>query len=187
MACSISSATQHISTPELSLAELQLEGSDSLKLFELKLFILPLLFPLELIWPPDGNVLGPKVGKGLLQHLFDDPAAAVIGNHDAGQSDLEVVGKGDELQLLVDFGNKLGGARKGDTGDQDNAPVHATVFLDRLTEGSALVVDGKRRDLLNQLEQVDGRVEQRRLKVALEVHLATIMRLGALDILRDVD
>lgn len=88
--------------------------------------------------------------------------------------------------MLVDFRDELSGAGESDRGDEDDAVVHPSILLDRLPEWAALVVDCECRDLLDQLQEVDGRVEQRRLELAFEVDFG-LFRLGALDVLRDVD
>jgi hypothetical protein len=49
-----------------------------------------------------------------------------------------------------------------------------------------LVVDGESGDLLDQLEQVDGRIEKRWLEFAFEVNVR-LLGLRALDILGEVD
>jgi hypothetical protein len=147
---------------------------------------LPLLLPLQLIGPSNRNVLGLVVRKEVLQALLDDVTRHEVESHDARNHNLEVAGKRNELELLVKLRNEFGGAREGDTGDRYESPVHALVLTDRLAEGSALVVDGKSRDLLDELQEVDCRVEQRRLKVLLQIRVG-VLGFNALDVLADVD
>ena len=170
----------------LCLAELLLERFNSL-LFNLLLFLfLALRFNGELIRTPDDNVLGTEVTEQLLEHLLNDPAATVVEDHDGGHGDLELGGEGNKLQLLVDLGNKLGCAGECDSSDHDNTVVHALVLFDGLTERTALVVDGEGGDLLNQLQEVDGRVEERRFEFTLEIDVG-LLGLSALHVSRDVD
>jgi hypothetical protein len=49
-----------------------------------------------------------------------------------------------------------------------------------------LVVDGKGRNLLDELQEVDSRVEEGWLKLLLEIGVG-VLRLDALNVLRDVD
>jgi hypothetical protein len=49
-----------------------------------------------------------------------------------------------------------------------------------------LVVDGKGRNLLDELQEVDSRVEEGWLKLLLEIGVG-VFRLDALNVLRDVD
>ena len=106
---------------------------------------------LQLIRSPDCNILWLVVREEELQTLLNDVTSDKIESHDAGNHDLEFGGEGDKLELLVEFGNELGGTGEGNTGDGNESPVHALVLADGLTEGSALVVNGKGRDLLNEL------------------------------------
>lgn len=144
------------------------------------------IIALDLVRPADRDILWSKVTKRSFEQRLYDPAACIINDHDDGQRDFEIHGKGYEFQLLVDFRDEFCGAGKRDRGDEDDAVVHASVLLDRFSERTALVVDCERRDLLDQLQEVDGRVEQRRLELAFEVDFG-LFRLGPLDVLRDVD
>lgn len=87
----------------------------------------------------------------MLQHLLNHPAACVVENHEDGQGKLELCAEGNQTQFLVDFGDELRGAGEGDAGGGDETPVHGLVFADGLAEGTALVVDGEGRDLLDEL------------------------------------
>jgi len=105
----------------------------------------------------------------MLQHLLDNPAACVVQDHEDGQGKLKFRAEGNQTQFLVDFGDKLRGAGEGDTGGGDKTPVHGFVLADGLAEGPALVVDGEGRDLLDELQEVDGAVEEGGLEFAFEV------------------
>jgi hypothetical protein len=144
----------------LCLAELLLERCNPFILNLLLFLLLARILDRKLIGTSDGNVLGAEVTEHVLQHLFNYPTATVIKDHDAGHGNLELGCERDQLELLVDFRNKFGSAREGDAGNHDDSVVHALVLLDRLAERTALVVDGKGGDLLNQLQEVDGRVEK---------------------------
>ena len=130
---------------------------------------LPLLLGPELIRPPDGDVLGSEVAKGPLEALFDNVAPDVVQHHHRRHGQLEGVGELDQLELLVDLRDELGGAGEGDAGDEHQAPVHAAVLADPLAERAALVVDREGGDLLDELQEVDGAVQERRLEFAFEV------------------
>jgi hypothetical protein len=123
----------------------------------------------ELIRPPLRNVLGLVVGEEHLESLLDNPAAGVIEDHDGAHSDLELCGERHEAELLVDLGDELGRAAESHAGDHQDAVVHSLVLLDGLAEGAALVVDGESGDLLDELQKVDGAVQERGLELALEV------------------
>lgn len=105
----------------------------------------------------------------MLQHLLNNPAACVVENHEDGQGELEFVAEGNQAQFLVDFGDELRGAGEGDAGCGDETPVHGLVFADGLAEGTALVVDGEGRDLLDELQEVDGAIEEGWFEFAFEV------------------
>jgi hypothetical protein len=170
----------------LCLAELLLKRCD-LFLFNLLLFLLLALeLNGKLVRTSDGNVLGTEVAEHMLEHLLDNPAATVVEDHDGGHGNLEFGGERNKLQLLVDFRNELGSAGECDSSDHDDTVVHALVLLDGLTERTTLVVDGKGGDLLDQLKKVDGGVEKRRFKLALEIDVG-LLGLGTLNISGNVD
>lgn len=148
--------------------------------------LLALLFTLELIRSPDGNVFRLVVAEQRLEPFFDDPAASIVDNHNSGDHHLEVRRERNETQLLVNFGNKFRGAGESDAGDTDKAPVHTAVFADGLAERTALVVDGERGDLLDELKQIDCRIEKGWLEFLFEIGVRNL-GLSALDVLRDVD
>lgn len=122
----------------------------------------------------------------MLEHLFNDPATTVIENHDGGHGDLEFGGKWDKLQLFVDLRDELGGTGESDTSDHDDTIVHTLVLLDGLAEGTTLVVDGKRGDLLDKLQKVDGRVKERRFEFTLKIDVR-FLGLSALHVTGNVD
>ncbi|KAG9766035.1 putative cation transporting ATPase, partial [Aureobasidium melanogenum] len=159
----------------------------NLLLFNLVLFLLlALRLNGKLIRTPDGNVLGTEVTEQLLKHLLNDPAATVIENHNGSHGDLELGGEGDKLQLLVDLGHELGCAGECNSSNHDNTVVHALVLLDGLTERTTLVVNGEGGNLLDQLQEVDGRVEKRGLEFTLEIDIG-LLGLGALHVSGNVD
>lgn len=122
----------------------------------------------------------------MLEHLLDNPAATVVEDHDGGHGDLELGGEGDKLQLLVDLGNEFGCARERNSSDHDDTVIHALVLLDGLTERTSLVVDGEGRNLLDELQEVDSRVEERGLEFTLEVDVS-LLGLSTLHISGNVD
>lgn len=147
-----------------------------------------LLFALQLIRSPNGNVFRLVVAKQHLQNLLNTPATDVVQDHRQAQSDLELGGERHELQLLVDLRHELSRAREGHRGDEHNTPVHALVLLDGLAEWPTLVIDGERGDLLDELQKIDGRVEKRGLKLLLQIDLASRRLLFELvDVVGDVD
>jgi hypothetical protein len=179
----------------LSNFELDLDSQSSrlgFKLFILLALRLLFLFrfarvlSLKLIGSPEGNVLGLVIPEAPLETLFDEPAGAKVEDHRSSDHPLEVAGERNELEFGVEFGNELGCTGECDTRNEDEAPVHALIFADGLTEGTALVVDGKGRNLLDELQEVDSRVEEGWLKLLLEIGVG-VLRLDTLNVLRDVD
>lgn len=131
--------------------------------------LLPLHLPRKLIRPPDRNILGSEVTEQPLQHVLDEPASSVVSDHKQGEGDLELGRERNEAQLLVQLGNEFCGAGKSHSGGRDETPVHGLILADGFAEGAALVVDGEGGDLLDQLEKVDGAVEEGGLEFAFEV------------------
>lgn len=129
------------------------------------------LLALKLVGTTDGNVLGTEVTEEVLEDVFNQPAATVVKDHQHSQGHLELVGEGHETQLLVQLGDELGGAGECDRRGANKTPVHRLVLANRLTEGTALVVDREGGDLLDQLEEVDGTVQEGGLKLALEINI----------------
>ena len=127
------------------------------------------LLPLQLILTAHGNVAGLEVAEQVLEDNLNEPAGHVIQDHDNSHRPLELIREGHELHLLVELGHHLSRASESNGRDTDNTVEHALVLRDRLAEGAALVVDGEGGDLLDELEKVDGRVEQRRRELGLEV------------------
>lgn len=140
------------------------------------LLSLALSLPLQLVRTTDSDILRTEVTEQLLEHILNQPATSVVEDHENSQSDLELVAEGNQAQLLVDLGNELGGTRESNTGCGNKTPVHGLVLADGLPERTALVVDREGRDLLDQLEQVDGAVKQRGLELALEVYIVASPR-----------
>jgi hypothetical protein len=124
---------------------------------------------LELIRTTNSDILRTEVTEQVLKNILNDPAATVVEDHEDGEGHLELVGEGHEAQLLIQLGDELGGTGECYTGSGDKAPVHGLVLADRLAEGTALVVDREGGDLLDQLEEIDGAVQEGRLKLALEI------------------
>lgn len=136
----------------------------------LKLLLrLALRFALQLIRPTNSNVLGAEVAEQVLQNSLNQPATGVVEDHQHGQRDLELGAERHQTQLLVHLRHELGSAGEGHAGCGDKTPVHGLVLADGLTEGTALVVDRKGGNLLDQLEQVDGAVQKRWLEFTLQV------------------
>jgi hypothetical protein len=149
--------------------------------------LLPRLLPLILIWSPNSDILRLIIREGDLQSLFNNPAASIVNHHHAGKHGLELGGKRHELEPLIDFGYEFGRTGEGDTGDEHETPEHALILADGFTEGTALIVDCKGRDLLYELEKVNGGIEKIRLELLLEVNFVEIDGFETLDVLRDVD
>ena len=105
----------------------------------------------------------------MLQHVLNQPATAIVEDHQNSQGDLEFVAEGNEAELLVHFGDELGGAGESHARSGHETPVHGLVLTDRLTEWTALVVDGEGRNLLDELEKIDGAVEKRWFEFTLEI------------------
>ena len=127
----------------------------------------------ELLGTTLGNVTGVEVGEAPLEDTLDNVAEAKVENHGCSHLRFEFLGEGDELHALVDLGDELEGADKSEAGHAENAVVHALVLGEGLAEGAALVVDGECGDLLDKLEEVDGRVEERGGELGLEVDIIT--------------
>lgn len=139
----------------------------------LKLLLrLALRLALQLIRAPDSDILGAEVAEQILEDSLNQPATAIVEDHQHGQRHLKLSAERHQTQPLVHIGDKLSRTREGHAGCGDKTPVHGFVLANRLAEGSALVVDREGGDLLDQLEQVDGTVQQRWLKLALEVDVA---------------
>lgn len=126
---------------------------------------------LKLVGTTKSNVLRTEVTEEVLENILNQPAATVIEDHQHGQSHLELIGEGNKAQLLIQLRNELGGAGECNTRCGDKTPVHALVLADRLAEGTTLVVDREGGDLLDQLKEVDGTVQEGRLKLALQVNI----------------
>ena len=80
---------------------------------------LALRLAIQLIWSANRDIFRSVVAEAPLQRLLDYPADAEVEDHDGCNHHLEVVGEGDELELVVEFGDEFGGAGKGDSGDHD--------------------------------------------------------------------
>lgn len=122
----------------------------------------------------------------MLEYCFHQITPDEIDNHDGGHDDFELGGEGNHFQLLVDFRDEFRGAGECDARDEQEAPVHAAVFADALAEGPALVVDGEGGYLLDELEEVDGAVEEGGLEFAFEIDFRGA-RFGAVDVVGEVD
>jgi hypothetical protein len=171
-------------------SSLRPEGKSILRLHRRQLLLphlprVPLLLRLQLVRPPDRDILGPVIAKRPLERLLDDEAPDVIQDHDGRHREPEGVGELDEAELRVELGDELGRAGESHAGDEDDAPVHAAVFADAFAEGPALVVDGEGRDLLDELQQVDGAVQERGLEVAFEVDIG-FSGFDPLHVVRDI-
>lgn len=126
---------------------------------------------LKLVGTTKSNVLGTEVTEQVLENVLNQPAATVVENHQHSQSHLELIGEGNEAQLLIQLGDEFGGAGECNTRGGDETPVHALVLADGFAEGTTLVVDREGGDLLDQLKEVDGTVQEGRLKLALEINI----------------
>ena len=122
----------------------------------------------------------------MLQHDFDDVATHEVNDHKTRHDELELRAERHEPKLLVNLRDELRRARESYARYQDETPIHATVFADAFSEGATLVVDGKGRDLLDELEKVDGAIEEGGLKFALEVDLLS-SGFDTLDVVGKVD
>lgn len=161
-----------------SLLDLALKLSNLLESLLLLFLVLLLLgggaansLPLQLLGSSLGNIAGSVITKELLQGDLDKPASTVVDDHDGGHVGFELVRERNKLHTLVDVGEKLESTGKSQSGDTDDTVEHTLVLGERLTEGTALIVDGEGRDLLDKLEKVDGRVEQRWSKFSLEINI----------------
>ena len=133
--------------------------------------LLPRHLPLQLLGSALRDVPRTEVAEPGLEHLLDDVADEVVEDHGRRHLGLELVAERHELHALVDFGDELHGADESQTGDADDAVEHGFVLGEGFAEGAALVVDGKGGDLLDELEEVDARVEQGGLELGFEVDL----------------
>ena len=104
---------------------------------------LPRRLTLQLIRSPLSNILGPEITEEPLKHILNDPATAVVEDHENCQRSFEFHAEGNEAQFFVHFGDELGGAGEGHARCGHKTPVHGFVFADGLAEGTALVVDGE--------------------------------------------
>jgi hypothetical protein len=138
------------------------------------LLLFAVLFSLVLIRSPDSDILGLEITEGRLEPLLDDPACSIIDNHNGSNHNLKLGRKRHKLKLIVDLRDELCCAREGDTRNEDETPVHSLVLANRLTEGTALVVDCESGDLLDELQEVDRRVEERRLELFLEIDISLL-------------
>lgn len=135
-----------------------------------------------------GYVLRFVIAEYTLQNLLNDPATGIVQHHDRTKNDLELGHKWNKLQLLVDLRDELCGTGEGHRGDEDDTPVHALVLLDAFSEGPTLVVDSECGDLLDELQEVDCRVEQRGFKFTFEIDEASVfLWLKAMNCVGNVD
>ena len=142
----------------------------ALLLLELqRLLSLADLLAFKLILAAHSNVAGLEVAEQVLEDNLNEPARHVVQDHDDGHRPLELIREGNELHLLIELGHHLGGASKGNGGDTDDAVEHALVLRYRLAERTALIVDSEGGDLLDELKEIDGGVEQRRRELGLKV------------------
>ena len=158
----------------------------------LLLLHLPLLLALQLIRPSQRNIFRLVIRERVLEALLNDIAACIIEDHGRSEHPLKLARERHKLELFVDFGDEFGGAGEGDAGDKDETPVHAPVFADGFAEGATLVVDCEGGDLLDELQEVDGGIEERRLELFLEIDVIllgidTLHVLGYVDECDDVD
>lgn len=161
-----------------SLLDLTLKFGDLLKSLLLLFLFLLLLhngatdgLTLELLRSSLGDVTGSVVAEELLETDLNDPASCVVNDHDGGHVRLELFREGDELHALVDVGEELESTGESETRNTDNTVEHTLVLRERLTEGTALVVDGKGGDLLDKLEEVDSGVEERGREFSLKINI----------------
>ena len=155
--------TKPVQIPAVSLCRLGL----SLQ----RLLRLAVVLTLQLIRATDRDVLGTEVTEEVLQNVLDDIASSVVKDHQHSQGDFELIGEGNQAQLLVDLRDELGGTGESASRSSNQTPVHGLVLTDRLTERTTLVVDGKCGDLLDQLEEVDCAVQERGLEFALKINV----------------
>lgn len=144
---------------------------------------LTLRLALQLVGTTNSDVLRTEITEQMLENILNQPAATVVEDHQNGQGNLELIGERHKAQLLVQLGDELGGAGECDTGGGDETPVHGLVLADGLAEGTALVIDREGGDLLDQLEEVDGAVQERRLKLAFEIDIAIPSMCGLVSVL----
>lgn len=124
---------------------------------------------LKLIRTTNSNILRTEVTEEVLKHVLNEPATTVIEDHEHGESHLKLVRERNETELLVEFGDELCRAGECYTGSGNQTPVHGLVLANGFTERTALIVDREGGNLLDQLEEVDGAVQEGRLELALEV------------------
>ncbi|KAI6750013.1 hypothetical protein HG531_007278 [Fusarium graminearum] len=174
-----------------SLLDLTLKFGDLLKSLLLLFLFLLLLhngatdgLTLELLRSSLGDVTGSVVAEELLETDLNDPASCVVYDHDGGHVRLELLREGDELHALVDVGEELESTGESETRNTDDTVEHTLVLRERLTEGTALVVDGKGGDLLDKLEEVDSGVEERGREFSLKINIigaTSIAKAGDVD------
>lgn len=128
-------------------------------------------FTLKLVGTTLSNVARSVVTEELLEGDLDEPAGTVVDNHDGNHVCLELIGERNKLHTRVDIREELKGAGESQTRDTDDSVEHTLVLRKRLAEGTTLVVDGKCGDLLDELEEVDSRVKQRRGEFSLEINI----------------
>lgn len=127
------------------------------------------LLALVLVLSANGNVPRLEIAEELLQDDLDRVAPDKIEHHDDCQGGAEFVGKVHEHHFLVELRNELGRTGECNGSDTNDTPEHALVLRDGLTERTALVVDGESRDLLNELQKVDGSVEKRGAELCFQI------------------
>lgn len=135
----------------------------------LLLLLLAGALPLQLVSAADGDVAGLVVREELLEGDLDEVARREVDDHDERHRGLELVREGDQLHLLVELGDELGRAAEGDGGHTHDTVEHALVLREGLTEGAALVVDSEGADLLDELKEIDGAVEERGCELGFKV------------------
>lgn len=139
-----------------------------------------------MIVPPHCNILRSEITVQILQHDFDDVTTHEVNDHKTGHDELELRAEGHEFQPLVDLRDELRRARESYTRHEDKAPIHAAVLADTFSEGATLIVDSEGRDLLDELEQINGAVEQGGFEFAFEVDLLG-SGLDTLNVIGEVD
>lgn len=135
------------------------------------LLLFTLRLPLQLVRPAYSDILWPEIAEQRLEHILNEPASRVIDNHQNSQCQFKLGAERDQAELLVQFRHEFGCTRKGDTRCRNQTPVHSLILANGLSEGAALVVDRESRNLLDKLQKIDGAVEERRLKVSLQINV----------------
>lgn len=134
--------------------------------FLVSLSRLPRVLRPQLIISPHRNILRSEITVEILQHDFDDVTAHEVNDHKTRHDDFEFRAEGHELQLLVDLRDKLRRTRESYARYENETPIHAAVLADTLSEWATLIIDSEGRDLLDELKQVDGAVEEGGLEFA---------------------